>query len=135
MSHPPSLPLYPLSKKPFNTGMASINKPSITSSEDSAQNVDSASAVTFDDLLVAVGKTGNRDAFVRLFEYFAPRVKSFLMRGGLSEDMADELAQETMLTAWHRAESYNPGKAKASTWIYTIARNKKIDWLRKKTLP
>jgi RNA polymerase sigma-70 factor (ECF subfamily) len=88
-------------------------------------------ATTFDDLLTAVGQTKNRDAFVRLFEYFAPRVKSFLMRGGFNKDEADELAQETMLTVWNKAGSYDSTKASASTWIFTIARNKKIDNLRK----
>ncbi len=87
--------------------------------------------VTFDDLLVAVGKTRNRDAFVQIFEYFAPRVKSFLMKAGLGPDIADELAQDTLLTLWQKADSYNPEQAAASTWIFTIARNKRIDYLRK----
>ncbi len=87
--------------------------------------------VTFDDLLVAVGHSRNRDAFIRLFEHFAPRIKSFLMKGGLAEDMADELAQETMLTVWQKAAGYNPRKAAAGTWIFTIARNKRTDALRR----
>lgn len=37
-----------------------------------------------------------------------------------------------MLNIWNKAESYNPAKAAASTWIFTIARNKRIDALRKK---
>lgn len=91
--------------------------------------------VTFDDLLVSVGTTRNRDSFIRLFEYFAPRVKSFLMQGGLNPETADELAQETMLTVWDKAESFDPALAKASTWIFTIARNKKTDYLRKYKRP
>jgi len=87
--------------------------------------------VTFEDLLVAVGQTRNRDAFVRLFEYFAPRVKSFLIKRGLTQEMADELAQETLLTVWQKAGSYNPARASASTWIFTIARNKRIDYFRR----
>ena len=87
--------------------------------------------VTFDDLLVSVGATRNRDSFIRLFEYFAPRVKSFLMQGGFNPESADELAQETMLTVWDKAASFDPSQAKASTWIFTIARNKKIDHIRK----
>lgn len=90
---------------------------------------------TFDDLLIAVGKTRNREAFIQLFDYFAPRVKSFLMKSGLSPDQADELAQETLLTVWHRADAYDPARAAASTWIFTIARNKRIDWLRKTKHP
>lgn len=91
--------------------------------------------VTFDDLLVAVGRTRNRDAFVRVFEYFAPRIKSFYMKGGLTQELADELAQETMLTVWRRADTYDPAQASASTWIFTIARNKRIDMLRKTARP
>ncbi len=91
--------------------------------------------VTFEDLLVSVGKKRDRDAFIRLFEHFAPRVKSFLMRGGFNPDLADELAQETLLAVWDKASGYNPAKAAASTWIYTIARNKRIDSMRKARRP
>lgn len=87
--------------------------------------------VTFEDLLVAVGKSKNRDAFIRLFEHFAPRIKSFLMKGTITSELADEFAQETMLTVWQKADRYDPVKAAASTWIFTIARNKRIDFLRK----
>lgn len=90
-----------------------------------------AGEVSFADLLVAVGATRNRDAFIRLFEHYAPRVKSFLMKGGTAPDLADELAQETMLTVWHRAAEYDPARAAAGTWIYTIARNKRIDAARR----
>lgn len=85
----------------------------------------------YDAALLAIGESRDKEAFVVLFEHFAPRVKSFLMKGGLQPEMADELAQETMLTVWNKAENYNPAKAKASTWIFTIARNKKIDSFRK----
>lgn len=88
--------------------------------------------VTFEDLLVSIGETRSRDSFVRLFEYFAPRIKSFLIKGGMTHETADELAQETMLTVWQKAAQYDPARAGAATWIFTIARNKRIDALRKK---
>lgn len=91
----------------------------------------SGEVVTFDDLLVRIGKDKDRDAFIRLFEHFAPRVKSFLLKSLRDNQLADDLAQETMLTVWHRAKSYDPSQAGASTWIFTIARNKKIDHYRK----
>ena len=87
--------------------------------------------LSFNDMLCAIGKNKDRDSFVALFEHFAPRIKSFLMKGGADEGQADELAQETMLTVWNKAESYDPKQAAASTWIFTIARNKRIDALRK----
>lgn len=89
----------------------------------------------YNALLVAVGQNKDKSAFAELFEYFAPRVKSFLMKGGAAPDIADELAQETMITLWQRAATYNPEKANASTWIFTIARNKRVDGLRKKIRP
>lgn len=89
------------------------------------------SSHSFEDMLADIGQRRDRQSFMELFQYFAPRIKSFLMKGGISEAQADELAQETMLTIWQKAESYNPAQAKASTWIYTIARNKRIDALRK----
>lgn len=89
----------------------------------------------YSDLLCRAGKLRDKDAFAKIYDYYAPRIKSFLMRGGLSADIADELAQETMLTVWHKAESFDPKQAAASTWIFTIARNKKIDYLRKYNRP
>jgi RNA polymerase sigma-70 factor (ECF subfamily) len=80
--------------------------------------------------LADVGKNQDRAAFIELFEYFAPRIKSFLMKAGTNAETADELAQETMLTIWSKAGSYNPAQAAPATWIFTIARNKRIDALR-----
>lgn len=74
-------------------------------------------------------------AFAEIFEYFAPRVKSFLMKSGASVGMAEECAQEVMVTVWRKAELFDPARASLSTWIFTIARNKKIDALRKQRRP
>ena len=74
----------------------------------------------------------DRQAFERLFVHFSPRLKGFLMQGGrLQAEQADELVQEAMIKVWRKAPSYAPAQASASTWIYTIARNTRIDWLRK----
>ena len=89
----------------------------------------------FRDLLLAVAQKQDKAAFAELFEYFAPRIKSFLMKGGAAPDQADELAQETMITVWQKAASFDPAKASASTWIFTIARNKRIDAIRKTPRP
>lgn len=79
----------------------------------------------------------NRDeaAFVELFRHFAPRVKAFLMRSGADEAMAEECVQEVMATVWHKAAQFDPARASVATWIFTIARNKKIDVLRKQRRP
>lgn len=90
-----------------------------------------SAAQTHAALIRRIANARDKSAFVELFDYFAPRVKSFLMKGGTNETLADELAQETMLAVWEKAASFNPAKSAPSTWIYTIARNKKIDHLRK----
>ncbi len=84
------------------------------------------------DLLVKVGEHQDRAAFARLFSHFAPLVKGFLLRGSnLIPEQAEELVQETMIKVWNKAGSFNRQKSSASTWIYTIARNTRIDWLRR----
>jgi len=82
-------------------------------------------------LIVAIAERGDREAFARLFRHFAPRVKAFLMRGGLSPNAAEELAQETLLAVWRKAAYFDPARAAASTWIFTIARNLSIDLKRR----
>ncbi|WP_425289190.1 sigma-70 family RNA polymerase sigma factor [Yoonia algicola] len=83
----------------------------------------------------AVRDNKDRAAFAELFGYFAPRVKSFLMKSGASPDLAEECTQEVMATLWNKAHQFDPTKASVSTWIFTIARNRKIDILRKQRRP
>jgi RNA polymerase sigma-70 factor (ECF subfamily) len=86
-------------------------------------------------LVIAVAKSRDKAAFATLFDHFAPRLKTYVMRLGASAATADELVQETMLTLWRRADSFDPRQATASTWIFTIARNKRIDGLRRENRP
>ncbi len=85
--------------------------------------------------LQAVAERKDKQAFAELFAHFAPRLKTWLMKGGADETSAEEVAQETMLTVWHRAQSYRPDRAAVSTWVFRIARNKRIDRLRKERRP
>lgn len=82
-------------------------------------------------LVDAVARQQDRNAFARLFGYFAPRIKSFLMRSGLADDAAEEVTQEVMIAVWRKASYFDPGKAGVSTWVFTIARNQRIDRLRR----
>lgn len=82
-------------------------------------------------LIARVGREQDRSAFAQLFGYFAPRVKSFLMRSGLPDSIAEEVAQEVMITVWKKASTFDPGRAGVSTWVFTIARNLHIDHLRR----
>jgi RNA polymerase sigma-70 factor (ECF subfamily) len=79
----------------------------------------------------AVAEAADRPAFAALFRHFAPRIKGFLMRSGADEALAEELVQETMVVLWRRAASFDPARAQVSTWLYTIARNLRIDHHRR----
>jgi RNA polymerase sigma-70 factor (ECF subfamily) len=85
-------------------------------------------------LIAAIATAGDRDAFAALFAHYAPRVKGYLRQLGLPDAQAEELAQDTMLTAWRRAELYDPAFGSASAWIFTIARNLRIDAARRDRL-
>lgn len=82
------------------------------------------------DLLVRIA-SGDRAAFAALFGRFAGRVKSYLIRLGAPGAVAEDLAQDVMVAVWRRAGSYDPSKAKASTWVFVVARNAWIDKLRR----
>jgi RNA polymerase sigma-70 factor (ECF subfamily) len=85
----------------------------------------------FAALIAAIGKRRDREAFATLFAHYAPRVKSYMMRLGAPAEAAEELAQEAMLTVWRRAAIFDPERAAPSTWIFTIARNLRIDRARR----
>lgn len=86
-------------------------------------------------LMRAVAEAGDRAAFAALYDHFAPRLKAWLMRLGAAEDVAEELMQESLITAWRRAASFDPAQASVATWLFTIARNKRIDHLRRDRRP
>ena len=94
-----------------------------------------ASGPLLNDLVVAVARDRDREAFAALFGHFAPRLKGYLMRLGASGAQVDELVQDVMLMVWRRAETFDPDQSSASTWIFTIARNKRIDAIRRERRP
>jgi RNA polymerase sigma factor (sigma-70 family) len=82
--------------------------------------------------LVLIASSEDRAAFTRFFRHFAPLIKAFALAGSsLSASLADELVQEVMLKVWQKAGGFNPEKAAASTWVYTIARNCRTDMFRR----
>ncbi|WP_273508368.1 sigma-70 family RNA polymerase sigma factor [Planktotalea frisia] len=85
--------------------------------------------------IYAIRDKQDQAAFAELFAHFAPRVKGFLMKSGADASLAEECTQEVMATLWRKAHMFDPSRASASTWIYTIARNRKIDALRKQRRP
>jgi len=85
-------------------------------------------------LIAAIAERGDREAFAALFAHFAPRVKGYLLRLGLPDAQAEELAQDTLLTAWRRADQFDSASGSAAAWIFTIARNLRIDAARRDRL-
>jgi RNA polymerase sigma-70 factor (ECF subfamily) len=86
-------------------------------------------------LVEAIATNRDRDAFSRLFKHFAPRLKGFGLRRGTDAASSEELAQETLLTVWRKADTFDPTRATVSTWIFTIVRNKRIDLFRREGYP
>ncbi|WP_429911831.1 sigma-70 family RNA polymerase sigma factor [Glycocaulis sp.] len=87
------------------------------------------------DALVEQTARQDRAAFATLFNFFAPRVKSYLLRLNADDALAEEIAQEVMLTVWRKAHQFDRTQAAASTWIFRIARNKRIDVARRASKP
>jgi RNA polymerase sigma-70 factor (ECF subfamily) len=77
----------------------------------------------------------DKAAFAALFRHFAPRVKAFLMKSGADAALAEECAQDVMATLWQKAHLFDPSRASVATWVFTIARNRRIDALRKARRP
>lgn len=82
-----------------------------------------------------VAKSQDRQAFSELFAHFAPRVKAFLMKSGADASLAEECSQDVLATVWRKAHMFDPARASVATWVFTIARNRKIDALRKQRRP
>ncbi len=85
--------------------------------------------------LQSVAASQDKAAFAALFAYYGPRLKAYMRRLGANDGSAEELAQEAMLSVWRKAHQFNADKASAGTWIFTIARNLRIDTIRKERRP
>jgi len=84
-------------------------------------------------LLQRVAQSGDREAFEALFSHFAPRIKALMIKSGSVNSEAEDIAQDVMLKVWRKSALYAAGKGAVSTWVFTIARNSRIDRLRKKS--
>ncbi len=85
----------------------------------------------FADLVTAVATKRDRYAFARLFDFFAPRIYAYLLRLRLDPGVADELTQDVMTTLWQKADLFDRTKSSVGTWLFRIARNRRIDLLRR----
>jgi RNA polymerase sigma factor (sigma-70 family) len=83
------------------------------------------------ELVTLVAQNRDRAAFTRLFDHFGPRIKGFLLRTGSDNAMAEEITQDVMVTLWRKAELFDRAKSSVPTWLYRIARNRRIDAARR----
>ena len=91
--------------------------------------------VDWSALMLAVRDAQDKAAFAQLFRHFAPRIKAFLMKSGSDAATAEECAQDVMATLWHKAHLFDASRASVATWVFTIARNRRIDMARRNRRP
>lgn len=85
------------------------------------------------DLIKRLAYDSDRAAFQCLFLRFGPRVKALMIKSGADADVAEDLVQDVMMTVWRKAELYEPARGSVAAWIFTIARNRRIDRLRRQS--
>jgi RNA polymerase sigma-70 factor (ECF subfamily) len=85
----------------------------------------------FADLVQSVATKRDQTAFAELFDHFAPRINAYLLRIGTDNGTAEEITQEVMVTLWRKAELFDSSKSSVGTWLFRIARNRKIDLIRR----
>ncbi|MCZ4282907.1 sigma-70 family RNA polymerase sigma factor [Kiloniella laminariae] len=98
------------------------------------EDQDNLSATEQAELLSLVARSRDRDAFARLFRHFAPRLISYMRKLGTDEENTEGLVQDVMFSLWQQAGSYNPEKSYVSSWVFAIARNRRIDRFRRQKL-
>jgi len=128
--------LAPL-EKPVNPGLRS-GQMSVLAGLMDGDGLNEAETPEFNDQtiwMLAVRDKRDRSAFALLFDYFAPRLKAFVIRSGTSAGQAEEIVQDVMLTVWRKAALFDPHRSQTSAWIYQIARNRQIDLFRKNRRP
>lgn len=81
--------------------------------------------------MAAIATRQDREAFAEIFAFYAPRVKAYMLRLGAGAALAEELAQEVMITVWRKAALFDRKQASVSTWIFRVARNRRIDAARR----
>ncbi|MES2432271.1 MAG: sigma-70 family RNA polymerase sigma factor [Pseudomonadota bacterium] len=97
--------------------------------------IENVTETDFTALMLAVRDRQDKAAFAALFQHFAPRVKGFLMKSGTDAALAEDCAQDVMAVLWNKAALYDPARASVATWVFTIARNRRIDIARKARRP
>lgn len=86
-------------------------------------------------LITRIAAERDRAAFDVLFSRYAGRITNHLIGAGATREEAEEATQEAMASVWRRADSFDPAKAAVSTWMFAIARNRRIDLRRRRARP
>lgn len=115
--------------RPAPGGVARTGKMAVDPSDKKALNI------VMRQKLFAVATARDVAAFEELFRYYGPRVHAYMAKLSRDGQLAEELMQETMVAVWNKAAQYSPDKGNVSTWIFTIARNQRIDHWRKANRP
>jgi len=127
LDKPDASPVRPRYRKGKDIPRDTTGQVSVTASEEKDSQ--------WIECVIRIREQADQAAFAALFRHFAPRVKAFLMKGGADEALAEECTQEVMATLWHKAHLFDPARASVATWVFTIARNRRIDALRRQRRP
>ena len=84
-------------------------------------------------LMIKISEDRDEIAFSKIFDFLAPKINAYFIQNGLIKDNAEELTQDVMSAIWTKSHLYTPAKSSLPTWVFTIARNKKVDFYRKNT--
>lgn len=83
------------------------------------------------ELMSRIASNRDRRAFAHVFDFYAPRIKGFLIKNNCTPVLAEEVTQDVMMTLWQKAYMFDPAKASLGTWLFRIARNRRIDLIRR----
>ena len=133
--------LYDADKTPdvSRAGVYAVSRPARKRfdvlTQQSDKNAPAGAEIDFAALMQRVRAHQDRAAFAVIFQHFAPRVKAFLMKSGSDAALAEEFAQDVMATLWQKSAQFDPSRASLATWVFTIARNRRIDYFRRARRP
>lgn len=85
-------------------------------------------------MVAKVSLTRDQTAFAQLYDFYAPRILSFLIRMRMPRALAEDVTQDVMATLWRKPHLYDASKSSLATWLYRVARNRRIDLARRERL-
>lgn len=83
------------------------------------------------ELMHKIAQKRDVDAFRVLFDHYAPRIKGLMMKSGSDAALAEDIVQTVLMTVWNKVHLFSADRGTVSAWVFTIARNARIDRLRR----